>query len=328
MTGSGAQCSIYDLADLATPMAVRAAATLGLADLADSWIPATELAAATGTVAELLKELLDHLVTVGLFEARGSHYRVTAFGRQLRDDAPDGARADLDSNRCMGRLGLALVEMQYSLTTGEMAYQRRYGRPFWDDLAASPALRASFDASMSRRLPYQAVMIAQAFDWSRYTQIVDVGGGDGTLLIEILRAHPLLRGRVFDLPPTAATAAAKIAESDVANRASAVAGSFFDSLPSGGNAYVLSDIIHDWDNSNAVKIMDGCARAAGHGSSVIVIEELRGADTARDLTLAVVAGGRERTAEQLTTLGRACGLSLRSTAQVSGRRTALEFVVS
>ena len=158
--------------------------------------------------------------------------------------------------------------------------------------------------------------------------IVDVGGGDGTLLIEILRTHPLLRGRVLDLPPAAAAAADKLAASDVADRASAVAGNFFDSLPGGANAYVLSDVIRDWDNSNAVKVMDACARAAGHGSSVIVIEELRGADTAHALTLAVVTGGRERSADQLTALARACGLSLRSTAQVSGRRTALEFIVT
>jgi hypothetical protein len=328
MTGSSAQRSLYELADLATPMAVRAAATLGLADLADSWVPATELAAMTGTVAELLKELLDHLVTVGLFEARGDHYRATALGRQLSDDTPGGARADLDTNRYPGRLSLALIELQHSLTTGEAAYQRRYGRPFWDDLTVSPALRASFDASRSRRLPDQAAKIAHALDWSRFTDVVDVGGGDGTLLIEILRTHPLLRGRVLDLPPAAAAAADKLAASDVADRASAVAGNFFDSLPGGANAYVLSDVIRDWDNSNAVKVMDACARAAGHGSSVIVIEELRGADTAHALTLAVVTGGRERSADQLTALARACGLSLRSTAQVSGRRTALEFIVT
>src|SRR5262249_21020279 len=155
---------------------------------------------------------------------------------------------------CPGRPSLALLEMQHSLTTGEPAYQRQYGQPFWDDLAASPALRASFDASMRRRLPWQAARIAEVLDCSRFTDIVAVGGGDGTLLIAILRPHPLLRGRVFDLPPAAAVAAAKLAASDVADRASAVAGSFFDSLPGGANAYVLSDIVHDWDNSNSVKI--------------------------------------------------------------------------
>jgi SAM-dependent methyltransferase len=327
MTGIGDQRTVRALADLATPMSVRAAATLRLAELADSWTTAAELAAATATVAEMLRELLDHLVTVGLFEVHGGRYRTTALGRQLRDDAPDGLRAELDAARWTGRANLAFVELLHSLSTGELAYQRRYGQSFWDDLAAIPALRASFDAAMSTRLAYQAAQIARVFSWNRYTEIVDVGGGDGTLLIAILRTNPHLCGRVLDLPPAATAAAARIAESGMTDRASAVTGSFFDPLPGGADAYLLSDVVHDWDDEKAAKIIGGCARAARPGGSVIVIEELRGANTARDLGLAIILGGRERTADQLTALAAGCELSLRGLTQVSDRRTAIEFVV-
>lgn len=323
--------SILALADLATPMAVRVAATLRLVDHAGSTgATADELAARTGTSAPALRRLLDHLVTVGVFddEATSGRYRPTSLGNQMSADSPDPfALLLLDIGSAGGRAELAFVELLSTITSGLPAYPRRYGRDFWADLEAEPALRTSFDAQMNCRFGVYADQIAARFDWSRFPDVLDVGGGDGTLLTAILRAHPGVRGRVLDLAPTAAAATERFTASGLRHRASAVAGSFFDPLPTGADAYLLSDILHDWDDELAAAILAECARAAGAYGAVVVIEPIRGrgADTAIDLFMSMCFGGRERTVTELGALGETCGLMLRAVRPVADGRTALEF---
>lgn len=272
--------SILALADLATPMAVRVAATLRLVDHAGSTgATAEELAARTGTSAPALRRLLDHLVTIGVFddEAASGRYRPTSLGNQMSADSPDPfALLLLDIGSAGGRAELAFVELLSTITSGRPAYPRRYGRDFWADLEAEPALRTSFDAQMNCRFRVYADQIAARFDWSRFPDVLDVGGGDGTLLTAILRAHPGARGRVLDLAPTAAAATERFTATGLSDRASAVAGSFFDPLPTGADAYLLSDILHDWDDELAAAILAECARTAGAYGAVVVIEPIRG----------------------------------------------------
>ncbi|MFF1614489.1 methyltransferase [Amycolatopsis sp. NPDC058278] len=315
--------SILAMADLATPMAIRVAATLGLAEHAEG--TAAELASATGTSPSALACLLDHLVTAGVFafDAESGRYRPTDLGEQLRSD---DAHRLLDIHAAAGRAELAFTDLLETITTGRPAYERRYGRDFWADIDAEPRLRRSFDAQMNWRFQAQAPQIAERFDWSRFPRIVDVGGGDGLVLAEILRAHPALRGAVLDLAPSAAAAADRFAAAGLAGRAEAVPGSFFDPLPAGADAYVLSDIIHDWDDDHARTILDGCRRAAGESGTVVVIEPLRhGTSTAINLFMLMCFGGRERTVAELTDLAAESGLALRGTTKVSEGRTALEF---
>jgi hypothetical protein len=325
--------SILALADLATPMAVRVAATLGLAELAgDGGATVDDLASRSGATAPALRCLLDHLVAVGVFDrdAGSGRYRPTDLGAQMREDAPEGVKRLLDINSAGGRAELAFVELLASVTTGEPGYARRYGRDFWADLDADPRLRSSFDAQMNWRFRVQAAQIAERFDWSRYPDLLDVGGGDGTLLVEVLRAHPTVRGRVLDVAPTAAAAVDRFAAAGLADRAGAVPGSFFDPLPTGADAYVLSDIVHDWDDEHARTILTRCAEAAAPHGTVVVIESVRGrsAGTAIDLSMLVQFGGQERTLDELAALAAGCGLALRTSAQVADGRTALEFAVA
>ncbi|MDQ7804900.1 methyltransferase [Amycolatopsis sp. A133] len=332
MTQPPVKRSIMPLADLATPMAVRVAATLGLAEHAGTGgATAEELAARTGTSAAALSRLLDHLVTVEVFDLdHGSgRYRPTDLGAQLREDAPEGVKPLLDITCAGGRAELAFVELLDVMTSGAPAYPRRYGRDFWADLDAEPKLRSSFDAQMNWRFREQAPLIARDFDWSRFPDILDVGGGDGPLLIEILRAHPGVRGRILDLPPAAAAAEGRLEAAGLGDRASAVAGSFFDPLPAGADAYLLSDILHDWDDEHARRILDGCRRAAAPGASVVLIEPVRGhgAGTAIDLFMLMCFGSKERTVEELTGLATGCGLAFRDAAPVTNGRWALEFTV-
>ncbi|SHG81603.1 methyltransferase [Streptoalloteichus hindustanus] len=324
------------LSDVVTPMCVRVAATLGLADHADTWTTPEDLASRTGSSAFALRGVLDHLVTAGVFEidVERDRYRITELGRGLRDDAPGGIRADLDITGALGRAELAFVELLHTVRTGEAGYPRRYGRGFWADLDADPRLRQTFDAKMSNRMRDDMAQIARRFDWSRFADVVDVGGGDGTLLSHILGVHTGLKARVVDLPPTAAAAAARFAEHGFQDRTDVVAGSFFDPLPRGADAYVLSDILHNWDDDNAKAILRRCAEAAAPDGVVLVIEGLRdgvpGQDrhTEIDLGMVVLFSGRERTTEELSTLAAACGLRLLNSTRVADARVMLEFGVT
>jgi len=320
------------MADLATPMSIRVAATLSLAERAGSaGATAEQLASETGTAPSALRCLLDHLVTIGVFDLdeESGRYRPTILGAQLSEDAPEGIKPLLDINRAGGRAELAFVELLGTIVTGTPAYVRRYGREFWADLDTSPELRRSFDAQMNWRFRVQAPQIAERFDWSRFSEILDVGGGDGTVLAAILHAHPELRGRVLDLSPTATAATDRFAAAGLDDRAGAVSGSFFDPLPVGADAYLLSDILHDWDDDHAREILTGCRRAAAPNGTVVVIEPVRGqgADTAIDLFMLMCFGGRERTVDELSRLAADCGLMLHSSGPVAEGRTALEFGV-
>ncbi|WP_232240776.1 hypothetical protein [Kutzneria sp. 744] len=152
------QPSIMSLADLATPMAIRVAATLNLVDRAGDGATAERLAADTGTSAPILRRLLDHLVTVGLFTCESDRYRPTDLGAQLAEFKPL-----LDINRAGGRADLAFVDLLHTITTGASAYTHRYGREFWADLDAHPPLRRSFDAQMAWRFENHVSLIAANF---------------------------------------------------------------------------------------------------------------------------------------------------------------------
>jgi hypothetical protein len=319
------------MAGLATPMAIRVAATLDLVEHAGSaGKTADELAEASGTSAPALQVLLGHLVAIGVFEEDSGRYRPTGLGAQLHEDAPQGVKPLLDIRCAGGRAELAFADLLATITTGAPAYEQRYGRGFWADLDADPALRQSFDAQMRWRFRTHAPEIAARFAWHRFPRILDVGGGNGTLLEAILLAHPDVRGEVLDLAPSAAAAAERLAAAGLADRAGAVPGSFFDPLPGGADAYLLSDILHDWDDGNARRILARCREAAAPDAAVVVVEPVRhqGADTAIDLFMLMCFGGRERTVAELTALAAESGLVLRATMVVSEGRTALEFGVA
>lgn len=325
--------SIRAMAELATPMAIRVAATLSLVERAGSAGATVErLAAETATVPSAIRCLLDHLVTIGAFDLdrESGRYRPTSLGAQLSEDAPEGIKPLLDINCAGGRAELAFVELLGTVITGTPAYVHRYGRDFWADLDANRELRRSFDAQMNWRIRVQAPQIAQRVDWGRFAEILDVGGGDGTVLEAILRAHPGIRGRVLDLAPTAAAAVDRFAAAGLGDRAGAVSGSFFEPLPVGADAYLLVDILHDWDDERARTILAGCRRAALPDGTVVVIEPVRGrgVGTAMDLFMLMCFGGRERTVDELVALAADCGLALREWGPVSDGRTALEFGVA
>lgn len=308
---------LWAAADLVTPMAIRVAATLRLADhIAAGRVTARELAAAVDADPDALERLLRHLVTARvLTRPEPGAYGLAPLGEQLRDDDPRGLRPWLDLEGAVGRAETSFVHLLHSVRTGEAAYPRQFGRPFWEDVSADPALAASFDALMGSRLGADAEQIAAAYPWGALGHVVDVGGGNGTLLIAILRAHTGLRGTVVDLPGPAARAGAAIASAGLADRATARAGSFFDPLPAGAGGYLLSGVLHDWDDEHAARILRRCAEAAPATGRVLVVEDAISVDgdtprTEGDLRMLCYVRGRDRTVDELGALAGPAGLEL------------------
>ncbi|HET6289801.1 MAG TPA: methyltransferase [Amycolatopsis sp.] len=316
------------LAGLATPMALRVAVTLGLPDrLSGDGATADALAAELGQAPLALDLLLGHLSTLGVLERTSAGYRTTEYGANLRADAGNGLAGLLDINAAGGRGELAFVELAHSVATGQAGYIRRYGQDFWADLAEHPHLRETFDRQMTQRFLTQVPGLVAGFEWSRFDTIVDVGGGHGSLLAAILKANPSMRGHLVDLAPTAAVAEKELRDQGLEDRAKVTADSFFDPLPAGADAYLLSDILHDWDDEHAHRVLARCAEAARPGGRVLVIEAVGGigAQTEWDLVMLVLYGGRERRLDEFRELAGAHGLVFDSVTTLTGQRSLLEF---
>src|SRR4051794_3267742 len=302
-------------------MAVRVAATLRVADaIVAGARTGPELAARLQVAADPLVRVLDHLVTVGFLERdAGGSYALTEAGEWLRDDHPQGIRAWVDLEGAVGHADLSAVELLHTVRTGEPAFPRHFGRGLWEDLAENPERAASFDALMGRQLNTEAPLVATAYDWSALGDVVDVGGGDGSLLIALLRTHPTLRGTVVDLASAAAAATRALAAAGLAERGRAVAGSFFEPLPAGAGGYILSRVLPDWSDDDARRILRNCAEAARPAGKVLIVEDIEpggSASTEMDLRMLTYFLGRERGLEQLIDLAAEAGLALDSVTPV------------
>lgn len=314
------------MSDLVTPMTLRVAVTLGLPErLGDEPATARALAPELGVDPLALDLLLAHLTTLGVVERTESGYRTTEFGAHLRADAGNGLRNLLHHDTAAGRADLAFVDLIHSVRTGEPAYPVRYGQGFWTDLAEQPHLRAAFDRQMNDRMGGWIPQVVAGFDWSRFGTVVDVGGGHGSLLAAILDAHPGMRGHLVELEETAAGARESLRR--FGDRAEVTGGSCFDPLPAGGDAYLLFDVLHNWDDGQAHRIIARCVEVTPADGRVLVIESLGGVGggTSFDLIMLVHFGGRDRGLDDFRNLASAHGLVLESVTEVVNGRSLLEF---
>ncbi|WP_239154260.1 methyltransferase [Amycolatopsis sp. FDAARGOS 1241] len=315
--------SLLRMAGLATPMALRVAVTLDLPKRLRDAASAAILADELHVNAVALGLLLEHLATLDILERTGDGFRTTAYGSNLCDDNLITTLLRLDT--AGGRAELAFVELAHSVATGEAAYPRRYGAGFWADLAEHPHLRESFDRQMTLRIRAQLPHLVAAFEWSRFDSLVDVGGGNGEVLAAILAAHPRMRGHLVDLDSTAALATFRA--HDLAERTQATASSFFDPLPLGADAYLLVDILHNWEDAHAGRILARCAEAAGPTGCILVVEHVadRGTNTELNLSMLTMFGGRDRHVAELESLAAPQGLTLDDAIDLTSERSLLEF---
>lgn len=297
--------------------AIHAAATLGIADLlADGPRGADELAEAAGAHAPTLYRLLRALASVGVFvEEEDGRFGLTPLAEYLRSDAPGSLRAWAMQ---IGQtyLWTSWGHLLHGVRTGEPAFPEIYGTTAWEYRAAHPEEEAVFDAAMTDLAAGVVETVVESYDFSGIEVLVDVGGGEGTLLAEILANNPALRGILFDQPRVVSVARALVGRAGVADRCELVGGSFFEGVPEGADAYLLKSVIHDWDDASAGGILRRCREAmAGDGRLLVVEPIIRPGNEPNpakfmDLNMLVMLGGRERTAGDFDRLYAGAGFRL------------------
>lgn len=301
---------LWSLTDLCTPWCVHVVVTLRVPDqLAAGKTEIGDLASACGANVESLNCVMRHLVSKGVFEERPrGHFALNEAARMLLEPP---ARYGLDLDGIGGRMALAWGSLLSAVRTGAPAYHEVFGRPFWDDLAAHPEVAASFDALMGpgHGTPDPDVLIRD--DWQSVKTVVDVGGGTGSLLAEILRAHPTVRGILVDLPATVERSREVFASAGVADRVSTVGQSFFDVLPARGDVYLMKSVLGDWPDPEARAILRRCAEAARPAGRVVILNGVSPDDADEpkpDLLMMVLVGGKNRTLSEFCNLSADAGL--------------------
>jgi hypothetical protein len=298
---------------------VRAVTELRIPDLvADGPRSAAELAEATDVMTEPLQRVLRALVSVGVFdEVDGGRFASTPVSDWFRDRSGSMRGIALmlpaESYRAFG-------DLMYSLKTGEPAFEHIYSMSRWEQLAQEPEESALFNSAMQFNTEAMRDAVASAYDFTGLRSVVDVGGGRGTLIAGLLKANPGLRGTVFDIETGLAETEAYLKKEGVHDRCAVKRGSFFDHVPSGHDAYVLKNIIHDWNDEKAAVILANCRKAMGPERRLILIERIvpprsEYSAAARQLFMAdmqmmVMLGGRERSLEEFRALLEATGFQL------------------
>ncbi|MGY1691198.1 methyltransferase [Geodermatophilus sp. SYSU D01105] len=314
-----ATAAYQELADLVRgyqrSQALTVAARLGIADLLrDGPRPVADLARATATHEPTLYRLLRALAAIGVFvEGEERTFSLGATGQYLRTDHPLSVDP-LARMFCAAYEWRAWGELLHSVRTGENAARHALGVDVWEYRRQHPEEQEVFDAAMRTLSRALTAGFLAAHDFGRYRVLADVGGGTGALLSSVLRAHPGLRGLLFDQPQVLAGAGDVLREAGVADRVTVVPGDFFAEVPDGADAYLLSRILHDWPDDEARAILRRVRAALGPEAVLLVHDAVVGPPNtdARvaflDLMMLVSAGGRERTEAEWRELFEATGL--------------------
>ncbi len=313
---------LWELTDLCTPWCVHVVATLRVAHhIAAGITDIGPLAAASRADRDSLHRVLRHLVSKGVFvEPSPGRFGLNETARGLLEEPP---LLGLDLDGIGGRMAHAWSTLLSAVRSGKPAYSEVFGRGFWEDLDAHPDVAVSFDALMGpagHGTPDWRVL-PDAADWESVRTVVDVGGGTGWLLAEILRARPEVRGTLVDLPRAVARSADVFRATGVADRATTAGQSFFDPLPGGRDLYVLKNVLGDWPDREATAILRRCAEAARPSGRVVVFTGAGpGEEASPELLMMVLVGGRARTLDELREMAREAGLEVKAVGrQASGR---------
>lgn len=305
-------------------------AKLGLADhLAEGPLTAVELASAVNANPENLGRVLRLAAFYGLLaELPEGRFELTPFARPLRGDvehsiAPTAVMLGQDHYRAWGAL-------LHSVTSGESAFQHVYGMPMFDYLAKHPNAQADFDAAMGAGTEVFLKSLADVYDFSKSQLLVDVGGGNGSVSAVILKRNAAMEAVIYDQPQVLEAADRYLSDAGVRARCRLVPGNFFETVPDGGDVYFLSNIIHDWDDERALRILRSCRAAMTPAAALLLLETIlpehgRPSQAAMgDVNMMVMLTGRERTEEQYRKLLAAADLRLTRVIAVSERASLIE----
>jgi SAM-dependent methyltransferase len=315
-------------------------AELGLAERLAQNGPATasELAPKLGVDAAVLERVLRGLVSMNVCdEIEGNRFRLTALGEYLRPNHPDSVEARvLLHGQVFYRMWGELAE---TVRTGEGGSQLALGMPSYEYFIKEPQVGLLFDRTMASEGPFRHRPAVEAYDFGQFATVVDVGGGNGALMAEILKASPQPAGIVFDLPRAAPAAQQTIDAGGLRDRCRFVAGDAFETVPDGGDAYVLSNFLVSWPDDQAVILLRNCRKAIAENGKVLLIEwvmpagnepreRFRFFDTvSRDLIMLSVngsEGGRVRTRSEFQDLLAAAGFELTAVIPTRGSVSVIE----
>lgn len=313
------------------PKAVAIVAEYGIADLLQEGPrAAAQIAREVGVHEDSLYRMMRGLTTHGFFvEVEPGVFSNTPQTDILRTNHPNSIRwvamhAGQETNYAV------VAHLHDAIKTGEPQFERVYGTSHFELLEQRPDLGEAFNQSMVTLTKMITPPLLSAFDFSRYRCLVDVGGGYGIMLAEILDKHPHLKGVLFDMPHVVSGAPKYLADHGVADRCEVVGGNFFEGVPSGGDAYLLKHIVHGFPEEQALQILKQCRNVMEVGAKVILIERVTDENQPRpdalylDMLMLAMSGGRERTVKEYAELLEKAGFRLKRVVPTASPASVIE----
>jgi SAM-dependent methyltransferase len=285
-----------------------------------------ELADATNTHSPSLYRLLRALAYLGILEeTEPRRFGLTDLGELLRSDVPDSMWATTQLF-CGEHVWRSWGDLMAGVQTGKPSHERGIGSEPFTDFAENPEAARNFNQAMSEGTFREAPGVLASYDFAQFSTLVDVGGGDGTLLAAVLAATPGLQGILFDTGPGSAEAPRRLADAGIDDRCQVVQGDFFDAVPEGADAYIMKSVIHDWDDDRCLTILSNCRRAMKADGKVLIVEPvvpervkpsfaLLGV-VMSDLNMLMNTGGKERTEDEFASILSSAGLQLTGVSRV------------
>lgn len=312
---------------------IYVAAKLGIADfLKDGPKTSEELADSVGANGQSLYRVMRALSSVGVFaEMEGGRFSLTPLSALLQTGVPGSLRAwaiMLGEEPYRAAWGALL----HTVKTGETAFNRVYSTGRFEYLARHPEAAKTFNEAMIGLTTQAAMAAVAAYDFAGARTIIDVGGGHGILLEAVLKANPHLGGVLFETPTVIEGAKKRLEACGLGGRCKAIGGDFFHSVPSGGDVYTLSAVIHDWDDERSITILKNCHRALGGKGKLLLLELVlppsneRSFATLMDINMMVITGGRERTESEYRALLTAASFKLTRIIPTQSPRSLIEGV--
>jgi len=308
------------------------AAKLNLADLLkDGGKPIKELALATGTLELRLYRMMRALASVGIFtESKPKYFELTPLAELLQSGSP-GSQKNLAIKMGSKWYLHAWANILHSVQQEKSAFDDN--ADLFEYLQNHPADAAVFNHAMTFTSQMQAAAICHAYDFSGVKTIVDIAGGYGFLLSVILKAHPTLKGMIFDKPYVIKTVRARFKADGLDQRCRIIEGDFFDSIPEGSDVYILKHVIHNWDDAHAVTILKNCRKAMKANSRILVIDAIIPVKNPSfkeiwsDIEMMVMlSNGRERTKSEFKNLFDQAGFKLNKIIPTSSELSIIEGI--
>lgn len=297
---------------------VYAAAALGIADcLKDSPMTCAELASITSSHPDTLRRLLRALADIGILrEDERGRFSLTQLGGLLRADAEGSMKAEI-LHMLHPSLWGSWGQLLQSVKSGKAAFPEIFGKDAWKYRSENPEAGSAFEKMAAEKSKLEVDIILQHLDLSNVGKVIDVGGGNGALIANILSNNKDLHGVLFDQPEVLAGADDLLEAAGAADRCRVIGGDFLNEIPKGGDLYLLKSVIHNWDDENALAILRNCRKAISSNARIVLLEYVLDSKSPSDiiimdLHMLVLHGGKERTSSEFGSLLDASGFRLKN----------------